>query len=184
MRGDSQSKSAIMAKGQVSEFHLIAYNGLDYRISLCNEDILGDQIQFRIFEKVKTLIKDEEDSDANSSSESSESYSDESDYSEDSYSEDSYSEDSYSDDSYSSGSNEVAQSYDNKPKYKVTKELLYNNADDSYAKVLEFSAVGTKSLIIEITVPGENGGISKLQIREMGCVGVLVEHVKSRNAGF
>jgi hypothetical protein len=184
MRYDSQSKSAIMAKGQVSEFHLVAYNGLDYRISLCSEEIIGDQIQFRIYEKVKTLIKPHNNKEEVIEEEYAEEEYSEEEYNEDSYSEDNYSEDSYSEDSYSSSSSELEKDLDNKPKFKIIKELLYDNADDSYAKMLEFTAEGSKSLIIEITVPGDSGGKSKLKIRQMGCVGVLIEHAKSRHSGF
>jgi hypothetical protein len=40
------------------------------------------------------------------------------------------------------------------------------------------------SLIIEVTIPGGDGGGSKLKIKEMGCVGVLIEHAKSKQTGF
>ncbi len=163
MRYDSQSKSAMMGKGQASEFHLVAHNGLDYRITICNDELLGGQVQFRIFEKVKTLIKDDE----NQNSGSSESY-------------DNYN-DPYSSDQYSS----EGSSNSNSPKFRIVKELLYDNANDSYANSLEFTAEGNKSLIIEIIVPGDSGGnTSKLEIREMGCVGVLIEYAKSRQSGF
>lgn len=171
MRYDSQSKSAIMAKGQASEFHLVAYTGLDYRITICNEEILGSQIQFRIYEKVKTLINEHVEVETSSSSDTS-SYSD-------NYSDD-YSNDSYSNDDYGN-----SEDNGDKPKYTVVKELLYDNADNNYSNFLEFTADGTKSFIIEIVVPGDSGGsISKLKIREMGCVGVLIEHAKSRQSGF
>ena len=51
MKYDSQSKSAILGKGQISEFHMVAYDGLDYRITICAEENLGNQIQFKIYEK-------------------------------------------------------------------------------------------------------------------------------------
>lgn len=38
MKYDGQSKSALLAKGQISEFHMIAYNGLSYRISVCRRN--------------------------------------------------------------------------------------------------------------------------------------------------
>lgn len=178
MKYDSQSKSAILGKGQISEFHMVAYGGLDYRINICAEDILGSQVQFKIYEKKRELVKQEEEEIVYTEGESS---SDES-YSDDSYSDD-YSSDSYDDysDAYSDDMGDATSS--NKPKFKLVKELLYDNAQDNFSNQLEFTAENSMSLIIEVSVPGD-GSKSKLKIREMGCVGVLIEHIKSRQAGF
>ena len=154
MKYDSQSKSAIMGKGQSSEFHLVAYHNLDYRITVCAEANLGDQIQFRIYEKTKVLVKEEE----TSSEESDDSY-----------------------DEY--GEETTTPKHNNGPRHKIVKELLYDNADDGFSNKLEFTAESAMSLIIEVKVPGSDGG-SKLKIRETGCVGVLIEHAKSQKIGF
>lgn len=130
MKYDSQSKSVIMGKGQSSEFHLVAYKNLDYRINICVESNLGDQIQFKVFEKKKVLLSQEGGS-----------------------------------------------------KHKVEKELLYDNSSDSYSKRLEFTAENTMSLIIEVSIPGD-GGASKLKLKELGCVGVLIEHMKTHSSGY
>ncbi len=197
MRYDSQSKSAIMAKGQTSEFHMVAYNGLDYRISVCADELIGSEVQFKIYEKDRVLIKHEEPEITEEPSseayaeETTEDYSEDDSYSDNTYSDDSYSDDSYSDDSYSDaygggdpyGQPAQAAPVSNEPKFKIVKELLYDNAEDGYSNFLEFTAEGSKSLIIEVTIPGD-GGSSKLKIREMGCVGVLIEHTKSRHSGF
>ncbi|MEQ8909228.1 MAG: hypothetical protein RIC95_08550 [Vicingaceae bacterium] len=207
MKYDSQSKSAVMAKGQTSEFHMVAYNGLDYRISVCADELIGTEVQLKIFEKERVLIKPEELTEEtayeedNISNEEEDSYADETydeyndDYSEESsYSDDDSYSDSYSDsyddsyadaytDDYSSGGQGSANSTSNQPKFKLVKELLYDNAENAYANTIEFTAEGSMSLILEITIPGESAG-GKLKIREMGCVGVLIEHQKSKNTGF
>jgi hypothetical protein len=169
MKYDSQSKSAIMAKGQTSEFHVVAYGGQDYRVSVCNSEILGGEVKYKIYEKQRVLIKPEEETNDESSNESTE------DYSSDSYED--YS-DSYSDDSY-----EDAPAGNTGPKFKLVKELLYDNSQDSYSPFIEFTAEGSMSLIVEISVPGEESKM-KLKVRETGCVGVLIEHIKSQNTGF
>lgn len=187
MRYDSQSKSAIMAKGQTSEFHMVAYNGLDYRITVCADELIGTEVQFKIYEKKREMVTAEAEGTEDSYSEesSSDSYSDDSysdnSYSDDSYSDDAYSDDSYSDDSYSTSSS--SSSMDEEKKMVVVKELLYDNAENGYSNFIEFTADGSKSLVIEITIPGEQS-MSKLKIKETGCVGVLIEHAKSRRAGF
>lgn len=158
MRYDSQSKSAIMSKGQTSEFHLIAYSGLDYRVSVCCSEILGEQVHLKIFEKHRIKLNDGQESNDESSS----------------Y--DSYS-DAYSDHPHAKED----------PKYRLEKELVYDNAEDNYNNSLEFTAESTKSLIISIEIPGAEQSTSsknKLKIKETACVGVLIEHAKTAKSGF
>tara|TARA_R110000868_G_scaffold365412_2_gene628276 strand:- start:96 stop:737 length:642 start_codon:yes stop_codon:yes gene_type:complete len=175
MKYDSQSKSAIMAKGQTSEFHVVAYNDQDYRVTVCNEENLGGEVKYKIYEKRKVLIKPKEEVyvEEPAAEESSDEYSsdDYEDYSEDSYSEESYSEET------------VTETGSNRPQFKLVKELLYDNSQDSYSPYIEFTAEGAMSLIVEVTVPGEESRM-KLKVRETGCVGVLIEHVKSQKTGF
>lgn len=45
---NGQSKSAMFEKGQTSELKFIAYKGQDYRMVICTETALGNQVQFRI----------------------------------------------------------------------------------------------------------------------------------------
>tara|TARA_B110000503_G_C7162110_1_gene420092 strand:+ start:67 stop:711 length:645 start_codon:yes stop_codon:yes gene_type:complete len=176
MKYDSQSKSAIMAKGQTSEFHVVAYNGQDYRVTVCNEENLGGEIKYKIYEKRKVLIKPKVDEyvEEPAANESSDESSD--DYSSDDYSEDSYSEDLYSEET-------VTETGSNRPQFKLVKDLLYDNSQDSYSPFIEFTAEGSMSLIVEVSVPGEESKM-KLKVRETGCVGVLIEHVKSQKTGF
>jgi hypothetical protein len=71
---------------------------------------------------------------------------------------------------------------------------LYDNKDDDYNMELEFSVEQTKRLFIEVTVPDEGGdgkakgvkqGKGKLmKSSDMGCVGVLVEHMATPKSGF
>ncbi|OQA99124.1 MAG: hypothetical protein BWY22_00599 [Bacteroidetes bacterium ADurb.Bin217] len=44
------SRSALLLKGQTSEFRLLIYQGKDYRITVCNDEILGTNIQFKIID--------------------------------------------------------------------------------------------------------------------------------------
>jgi hypothetical protein len=45
---NSQSKSAVFAKGQTSKLKLVTYRGLDYRIVVCADPIFGDNIEIRL----------------------------------------------------------------------------------------------------------------------------------------
>ena len=176
MKYDGQSKSAIMAKGQKSEFHLVAYKGQDYRVSVCNEANLGNEVKFKIFEKQKVLVKPKVEEVLEETSDDD--YSDD-DYSSDDY--DDYSDDDYSDDEYEEDT--PAKKVNKGPQFKIVKELLYDNSQDGFAKSIEFTAEGAMSLIVEVTVPGSQSKM-KLKVRETGCVGVLIEHTKSQKTGF
>lgn len=159
MKYDSQSRSAILGEGQSSEFHMVAYKGLDYRVSICTEDILGSEVQFKIYEKIRVKVEEKTEEEETPTEE--------------------YIEDEYSD----SYGEEITTPKKDEPHYKLVKQLLYDNAKDGYSNKVEFTADGPMSLIVRIIIPGK-GSTSKLKMIEMGCVGVLIEHVKSRKVGF
>ncbi len=56
MKFDSQSKSTSLGVGQISEFHMVGYEGFDYKIAICHESILGDQIRFKVYQKKRLLV--------------------------------------------------------------------------------------------------------------------------------
>lgn len=179
MKEDMQSKSALLSIGQKSDFNLIAYEGQDYRVVLCADETFNEPLEFRIYEKVRQRI----DPSAKTVEEPKEVKSVASEIEDDGWgSANSY--DSYSDDNWDSESNTSAENSGKSAlKYKLIKELLYDNTEDQMAQELEFTAENTKSLIIEVKIPGEEV-VQKLKIKEVGCVGVLVEHKKSRGLGF
>jgi hypothetical protein len=43
-----ESRSALMMKGQKSEFRFTIHQGKDFRLSLCAADVLGEKIQFQL----------------------------------------------------------------------------------------------------------------------------------------
>ena len=45
---NGQSRSAMMYKGQKSTLNVIFHDRQDYRISICPEEILGQQVEFKI----------------------------------------------------------------------------------------------------------------------------------------
>lgn len=60
--------------------------------------------------------------------------------------------------------------------YKREREVIYDNSQDSYATEVTFSVETSQKLIIEITAEGGTG--------ELGCVGVLIEHMPTPKKGF
>ena len=56
---NAQSKSGLFAQGSVSKMRCVVYKGNDYRISVCCETILGDKVNFKIFDaKTNELLFD------------------------------------------------------------------------------------------------------------------------------
>jgi len=70
------------------------------------------------------------------------------------------------------------------------KELLYDNSEDDYANEIEFSVEKSRRLVVEITIPDDGDGSSSKKKRklikssDMGCVGILVEHMTTPVTGF
>ena len=72
------------------------------------------------------------------------------------------------------------------------KVLLYDNANDEFAQEFEFTVTKTRELIIVINVPGHSVGLEQVSQErglfkkdtEIGCVGVLIEHMISPMKGF
>lgn len=70
------------------------------------------------------------------------------------------------------------------------KELLYDNSEDGYANEIEFTVEKSRRLVVEISIPGDGGGSSTkkksklLKSSDMGCVGILVEHMTTPITGF
>jgi len=154
---DSQSKSTTLGMGQISEFHMVGYEGLDYKVTICHEAILGDQIRFKVYQKKKKLVKPEEAMENETNYEEEIIMNGKHDYYEP------YGEE---------GSTKKIES-----KFRLVKELLYDNEEDNYTNELEFTAAGSLSLIIEISVGAKK---NKQEItEELSCVGVLIEHMET-----
>lgn len=50
-RISQESRSAMFLKGQNSEFRLTIYQGKDYRITICNDEVLGDNLGMAIIDR-------------------------------------------------------------------------------------------------------------------------------------
>lgn len=185
MQEDTQSKSALFSKGQQSDFNMVAYKGQDYRIVLCTDEIFSEPLEFRIYEKVRVRIDPAAEAEAARKEEPAPAKQEEAAADDDGWG-NTASYDSYSDDSWGDsggGNNNSGGGEYKETKFKLVKELLYDNKEDGMVQEIEFTAENTKSLTIEVKVPGE-AVQKKLKIKEVGCVGVMVEHTKSGGLGF
>lgn len=59
---DQVSRSGLLMKGQTSEFRINLYQGRDYRITICNQEALGENVQYQIvdFENNTVLYDNKE----------------------------------------------------------------------------------------------------------------------------
>lgn len=74
-----------------------------------------------------------------------------------------------------------------------TGNTLYDNSTDEFSSEFEFTVTQSRDIVIEVSVPGESGfsrtdGNEEIVLirkdREMGCVGVLIEHMITPTKGF
>ncbi len=47
---NAQSKSGLFAQGMTNKLRCVIYKGMDYRISVCCETVLGDKVNYKIFD--------------------------------------------------------------------------------------------------------------------------------------
>lgn len=56
---NAQSKSGLFNQGMVSKIRCVIYKGMDYRISVCCETLIGDKVNYKIFDsKTNELLFD------------------------------------------------------------------------------------------------------------------------------
>jgi hypothetical protein len=174
---NGQSKSALFSKGQTSELSIIVYNKQDYRISVCMDENLGEQIKFKIYEtkkvKVEKVIETKSMEDEYEKDENGELV-----------------EDEYGENILTGNQIEVIEK-ETKVVIEKQKQLLYDNSEDGFSQEIEFTVESTRRLTVEITVPNGGGGEASTKKRgklmkssDMGCVGLLVEHMTTPISGF
>lgn len=165
---NGQSKSALFSKGQTSELSVIVYKGQDYRISLCMDENLGSQASLKVYETKKVKVEK--------------------------VVENKTMEDVIDADGNPTGEQKEVITKETKVTEEIKKELLYDGSADNFATELEFSVETTRRLILEISIPdaggaGKSKGIATgkgkmVKSSEMGCVGILIEHMTTPKTGF
>jgi hypothetical protein len=182
---NGQSKSALFSKGQTSELNILVYAKQDYRISVCLDENLGDQVKFKIYEtkkvKVEKVIETKSMQDemvACTICKGSGDLDNEQCY------------DCEGAGERATGNEKEVISKETKVVVEKQKQLLYDNSTDGFSNEIEFTVEITRRLTLEISVPGGGGGSSTkkkgklMKSSDMGCVGILVEHMTTPISGF
>jgi len=68
-------------------------------------------------------------------------------------------------------------------------EVLYDNSTDGMSQNFDFSCDNSRSLVIEVTIPGSSSGekdkkTQKLKSADMACLGVLIQTRPTPKTGF
>jgi len=162
---NGQSKSGAFVTGDTTEVTMIAYKGMDYRISACaDEEAMPGPVQIRVVERMKrarwkdvTISEKVEKTDAEGNV------------------------------VYDELENPVMQTVtrtEKKRVYEMKETVRYDSKKDGGD--FSFMSDRTRKLHIEVIVPGAGGGdgLASEEGVMVACVGLLVEHRKGIRMGF
>jgi len=64
---NSQSKSGLFSQGTTSKMRCVVYKGMDYRMTVCCETVLGEKVNFKIFDgrSLELLFDSQKNDDTN-----------------------------------------------------------------------------------------------------------------------
>ncbi len=166
---NGQSKSGQFDTGDTTEVTMVAYKGMDYRITACaNEQDIPGVIQLRIIERIKKPYWDEQ---VISESEEMPML-------------DEYGDEKFDDDGEPMLEVITTSKTVKKRRYKMTEQVRYDSKKDGGE--FSFTSQMTRKLHIEVIVPGTigEGGLAAEEFVSSGCVGLLIEHRKGILNGF
>jgi hypothetical protein len=155
---NGQSKSASVQVGVPTELNIIVYKGQDYRISLAHDSrILGEHLSVRLVEKVREPRAVEERVTEKQTVMDA--------------------------NGEPTGQEKDVVRMVKKTVYEDVRKVLWDNAAHGMASEVEFSATGSKRLVVEVMAPGAPDSKNKKDL-DIGCVGILIEHMPTPNIGF
>ncbi len=155
---NGQSKSASVQVGVPTELNIIVYKGQDYRISVCHDArILGENLSIRLVEKVRQPKQvDERVTEKQAVLDAN---------------------------GEPTGEEKDVEHSEKRTVYEDVRKVLWDNADHDMASEVEFSATSSKRIVVEVMAPGVPEGKAKKDL-DIGCAGILIEHMPTPNIGF
>lgn len=158
---NGQSKSASVQVGVPTELNIIVYKGQDYRVSFCyDEKVLGDHVMARLLEKVREpreVVGPVV-----------------------------HREEVLDEQGNPTGRFKEETRVEKHTEFEEVKKVLWDNSEHEMAESIEFTATATKRLIVEVTAPGATNPKPKRSDKayDIGCVGILIEHMPTPQMGF
>lgn len=158
---NGQSRGASVKVGEETELNIIVYRGQDYRISICHDEkILGEQLAIRLVEKIR--VPRAEGGTVTTT------------------------EDVLDENGKPTGTTQEVRTTDRKQVYDEIEKVLWDNTANDMASEIEFSCTATKRIAVEVNAPGpveENKKRAQVGM-DIGCVGILIEHMPTPDLGF
>jgi hypothetical protein len=158
---NGQSRSAQVQVGIPTELNIIVYGGQDYRISLCfDQKVIGSEMGFRLVEIVRKAKKEmvevtEQEAIVDANGQPT-------------------------------GETKDVKRMEERTVYADERVVVWDCGEHEMVQEVEFSCTSTKRLLVEVVAPGvpegERKGANK--DRDVGCVGILIEHMPTPNTGF
>ena len=159
---NGQSKSASVQVGVPTELNMIVYKGQDYRISFCYDPkVIGDHVSARLIEKTRVPKEVSEQVTRQ--------------------------EEIVDKDGNPTGQMKDVVGTETKQVFEDVRTVLWNNEDHEMADEVEFTATATKRIVVEVIAPGSTETKPKRSAKDpldIGCVGILIEHMPTPNLGF
>ncbi len=158
---NGQSKSASVQIGVPTRLNIIVYKGQDYRVSFCyDEKIIGDHVVARLLEKVR-VPKEETTQRMDTVAIPDEK-------------------------GNQSGLIKTVVRTEKKTVFEDQEKVLWDNQEHDMADAVEFTATSTKRLMVEVTAPGAVDPKPRKNAKDLdiGCVGILIEHMPTPVMGF
>lgn len=71
-----------------------------------------------------------------------------------------------------------------KREYEEVEKVLWDNTEHEMAQEVEFSCTATKRIAVEVNAPGPAERRGRSPEEDIGCVGILIEHMATPGLGF
>ncbi|HRH68949.1 MAG: hypothetical protein JNL43_16015 [Flavobacteriales bacterium] len=158
---NGQSKSAMVQVGKETELNIIVYKGQDYRISVSHDEkVLGEQLAIRLVEKVRVPY--------------------------DELVEVTKMEPVLDAAGKATGTTQEVKTKQNKRVYEEEEKVLWDNTAHEMIDEVEFSCTATKRIAVEVNARGNSEAKPKKngETNDIGCVGILIEHMPTPPLGF
>lgn len=158
---NGQSKSASLQVGMITELNLIVYRGQDYRVTVCaDRKILGGDVAIRLVEKVREPRDIEELVTVQEPILDAEGY-------------------------HTGRYKEVTTTRVTRI-FEDVRKVLWDNTEHDMARSVEFSCAATKRIAVEVIPPGATEVKPRRADKQLdiGCAGILVEHMATPGVGF
>lgn len=155
---NGQSKSASVQVGNPTELNIIVYKGQDYRVTFCfDRKIIGDHVVARIVEKVRVPVEKKGMERRTITDAEGQQVGE-----------------------VSEGTRTAVE----EPLFEEVRKVLWDNTEHDLSQFVEFSCTATKRLVIEVMAPGAVEPKGRAKGLDIGCVGILIEHMPTPTLGF